>query len=524
MLGNEAIVRFFEQNNICDIFHLPGIHTLPLNKEFCRRGNSVFLARHESNLAFMADGYARATGRCGVMVITPGPALGNVMAACMEAYGSDVPLLIIHVALEGKGSGKGALHEITDPEGMFRHITRGTIVVDKPAALIPGLEAALRHAVSGRPGPALISVPYTFFEKEVSYPEIAPSPERRGAGFSGLGELLRGKERLVIIGGWALMEPRLRDLLVKLCREHAIPFLTSTAGKGVLREDGPEAFGNMMRKGIVREILAQADLVIALGTRLREVDSKRRGVKIRELVHLDIDDRWINKNYPARLWAAAPMGEAVEALGDALQGFRSTWDLPAMKALQHDETERLKKDSPGFAVMSCIRSCIPDDACTVWDLNMIAYWAEYCFPVLEQRTFIAPRGISPIFYAVPAAIGAKIGRPERPCLCVVGDGGGLPGLAELATVQKYRIPVVFLVYNNSGFGILENYMRGRYAMENTMDLTNPDFVRLAEAFGVRAARAENLDELERVLRTEITWEEPFLVEFKYPVFPPPWYI
>jgi acetolactate synthase-1/2/3 large subunit len=218
------------------------------------------------------------------------------------------------------------------------------------------------------------------------------------------------------------------------------------------------------------------------------------------------------------------MGEAVEALGDALQGFRSTWDLPAMKALQHDETERLKKDSPGFAVMSCIRSCIPDDACTVWDLNMIAYWAEYCFPVLEQRTFIAPRGISPIFYAVPAAIGAKIGRPERPCLCVVGDGGGLPGLAELATVQKYRIPVVFLVYNNSGFGILENYMRGRYAMENTMDLTNPDFVRLAEAFGVRAARAENLDELERVLRTEITWEEPFLVEFKYPVFPPPWYI
>ena len=172
--------------------------------------------------------------------------------------------------------------------------------------------------------------------------------------------------------------------------------------------------------------------------------------------------------------------------------------------------------------MKLIRDSIPPETATVWDLSLIAYWAEYYFPALHQRTFIMPGGISPIFYGLPAAIGAKLGRPDRPCLCISGDGGFLPCVAELATITQHAIPVVILVYNNNGYGILEDYMESSYGIKGSMDLANPDFVKLAAAFGIKAKKASTPDQLRRVFSKDITWDEPFLIEFDYPPVVPPW--
>jgi acetolactate synthase-1/2/3 large subunit len=133
-----------------------------------------------------------------------------------------------------------------------------------------------------------------------------------------------------------------------------------------------------------------------------------------------------------------------------------------------------------------------------------------------------PRGISPIFYALPAAIGAKLARPEKPCLAICGDGGILPTISELSTIRKYNIPLVILVFNNNSFGILEDYMRATYSLEGIMDLENPDFVRIASAFGIKAKRVKTLRQLRKTLRDSVRWDEPFLLEFSGPVFPPPW--
>lgn len=528
MLVKEAIIEFFRQKNVTHIFHLPGIHTLPLNQALEKSDIAVFVGRHESNCAFMADGYVRASGKLGVVLVTPGPGLGNIISACMEAYGDGVPILILHVDSDPKGWGRGVLHEIVDPESIFANFTKARFAVRTASDVLPLLEKAYRSAITERYGPVVVSIPHTLFEKQTSFglsKDLSDeTPNAADCQASGLEEALQGKKRPVIIGGRALMRAGLSHQIEELCQTSRIPFLTTTSGKGTVPEDLSFAFGNVIVHGVPRVILSRADAVIAFGTRLRDADAKRRGVKLKNIIHIDVDDRWMGRNYATELKVVCrDLSVAMDELVRIFRNRRSEWDVEELRAEQSGEQKALPS-SAGYAITVLLRSTIPPDTVTVWDLNLISYWAEYYFPVTKEGAFITPRGTSPIFYAVPAAIGAKIARPERPCLCVTGDGSSLPALSELATVKKYNIPVVFLVYNNNGYGILDEYMVKRYGLEGTMDLSNPDFVKLAQSFGIKAARADSLVELGRVLKEDITWDEPFLVEFNFPVFPPPWQI
>jgi acetolactate synthase-1/2/3 large subunit len=523
MLGKEAIVSFLIENKIGHIFHLPGIHSLPLCDALAKRGGAnMVTARHESAVAFAAAGYAQATGQTGVLVVTPGPGLTNIVSACLEAHGAEVPLLIIHIDTDRKESGKGELHELPEPERLFTRITNKTFTVDRKESLCVTLQSAYDATHSGRPGPVLISIPYAFLEKEASESIKERKAAAKKADLSALDKALAGKKKPLIIGGGLLMHEELSLPLEHLCRESAIPFLTTNAGKGALSEELPEAFGCTMRKGVVKKMLAEADVVIAIGTRLRDVDTKRRGVKLPELIHIDVDDAWIGRNYPAGFRIAGNLKRAVDGLCRIMKDRRASWRIDELKALQRREEAELLRHADGFRIVRLLREVIPDDTITVWDLNLLAYWAEYYYPVLQQRTFLEAGGSSTIFYAVPASIGAKIARPERPCLCIAGDGGGLPMLGELATIRQFKIPVVFLVYNNNSFGVLEQCMKKRYSLEGSMLLANPDFVHLAHAFEIPAKRVENLDELRKVFLVDVRWDEPFLIEFKYPQITPPW--
>jgi len=182
----------------------------------------------------------------------------------------------------------------------------------------------------------------------------------------------------------------------------------------------------------------------------------------------------------------------------------------------------MKKSKGGYALVDLLRSVIPETTTVVCDLNMPSYWAEYYMPVYSQRSFIMPRGISPIFYSLAAAVGAKTARPDLPCLAVCGDGGGLPQMAELATIMKYNIPLVVFVHNNNSYSILEDAMRSRHHIKGSMELTNPDFVKLARAFGVKAKKARTLRALKDIFLNDVRWDEPFLVEFVDSISSPPW--
>jgi acetolactate synthase-1/2/3 large subunit len=525
VLGKITIIDFLSRNNIRDIFYLPGIHTLPLSESLIGRKINIFVPRHESSMAFMADGFARASGNIGVLIVTPGPGLGNVVTGCMEAYGDNIPLLVIHIDTGREGIGKGILHELIEPENMFQYVTKQTFTVHGKEDLVGKLENAYKSALTGRKGPVLISIPYILLEKEVSSKissETNTISIDQFRDLTGLEEVLRQKRKPVIIGGKSLMFEQARALLDEICENSSIPFVTTTSGKGILDEDNLWCFGNIMQKGVVKEVVSSADITIAIGTRLRDVDAKRRGVKIRELVHFEIDNTWFDKNYPASYKASGEMLPFLQYLRNITSGKTFEWPLCELKEKQRQEQQGLYGKFLGFQLMQLLKESIPKNTTTVWDLSLMAYWAEYYYPVCQQRSFIMPRGISPIFYALPAAIGAKIAKPEKPCLAICGDGGILPTIGELSTIKKYNIPVVVLIFNNNSFGILEDYMGATYSLEGTMKLENPDFLRVASAFGVKAKRVKNLRQLKTILRDSVSWDEPFLLEFSGPVFAPPW--
>ncbi len=421
--------------------------------------------------------------------------------------------------------GKGILHELKEPENIFLHFAKKTFSVFHRDAILPTLAEAYSIATSGRKGPVVVSIPFTFLEKEIQWPAIFPDracQDHIVPDLGGLEEILEGKEKPLIIGGRSLMFEAARPIIESICRASSIPFLTTTSGKGIIREDRPYAFGNVMQPEVVRDMISSSDLVIAIGTRLRDADARRRGVHIKELVHIDIDDTWIGKNYPTRMAATGDLLPALEELRAALRGRRFRWDLTELGAAWQAEKKDLRRRAPGLPMIDLLRDVIPEEAIIVCDLNYPSYWAEYHLPIYHQQTFLMPRGISPIFYALPAAMGAKIGRPERPCIALCGDGGVLPTLGELATMAKYKIPVVVFLYNNGSFGILEELMKSNYATEGSMELTNPDFIKLARSFGLKAKRTATLEGLRKIFDRHITWDEPFLIEFRQPILPAPW--
>ncbi|OPY66918.1 MAG: putative 2-ketoarginine decarboxylase AruI [Syntrophorhabdus sp. PtaU1.Bin050] len=470
----------------------------------------------------MADGFARASHRIGVVVVTPGPGLGNVVSGCMEAYGDDIPLLIVHFDTGKEEVGKGILHEVEEPENIFAHITKKTLSASAPEDLIPTLDRAYHTALAERRGPVLVSIPYRLLQKDVPFELSGDNNHQAHRDLSGLESILDGKKKPVLIGGKSLMTEQARPLLEEICGRSSIPLLTTTSGKGIVDEREPWCFGAITQKGVVKGILSSADITIAVGTRLRAADTKKRGVKIQELVHMDVDDRWMGKNYPVRLKVTGDLLEGLSCLRDSVKGQRFDWDLDDLRKAWEGEKNALHEEYDGYRIISLLRGAIPEDTTTVWDLNMLSYWAEYYFPVYRQDTFLMPRGSSSIFYGLPAAIGAKLARPDRPCLSICGDGGVLPTMSELATIQQYRIPVVILVYNNNSFGVLEHYMKERYSITGAMTLNNPDFIQIARAFGIEAKRARTLRTLRTILLRDVSWDKPYLIEFDYPVILPPW--
>ncbi|HOP85165.1 MAG TPA: thiamine pyrophosphate-binding protein [Syntrophorhabdaceae bacterium] len=532
MLFKDIVVKFLKEKKINDIFYLPGIHTVSLNESFIKYGINVYTGRHESDLMYMADGYTRRTNKTGVVFVTPGPGLGNIVSGCMEAFGDNSSILVFHIDTKRQEHGKGILHELKEPENIFKYFIKKSFYISRIDEILPKLNAAFKETTTERKGPVLISIPFVFLDKELPLTEnllkdqIIETHQRSPNFFPDdaierIEGILKSRHKPVIIAGKSLMLEEARNIIHDMCMHSSIPFLTTTSGKGIVDERQPYAFGNIIKKGLINNMIKDADIVIAIGTRLRDVDAKRRGVKIRELIHIDIDDTWFGKNYETLIALSGDLLDFLKKLKEITKKRRFDWDLTLLKNMEETEEGMLMKMAMGYKAIKIIRDSIPHETVTVWDLNLISYWAEYYFPVYEQRAFFMPRGISPIFYGLPAGIGAKIGSFETPCLVVCGDGGILPTLCELSFIKNYNIPLVIIVYNNNSFGILEDAIQKRYNLMGLMTLTNPDFVKLANTFGIKGKKTNTLQGLKKIL-LNIDWHEPYLIEFSYSIFPTPW--
>ncbi len=537
MTVSQRIIEILLNNGASHFFQLPGFHTLLLiaalrNEKTIR----IVTGRHETALTFMADGYARASGKTGILIVTPGPGLANCLAGCMEAYGDDVPLLIIHVDAGPNAQKRGMLHGVTSPDAAFKNVTKAIYHIRQKTDVETSLTAAYIMTQQDRKGPVLISVPYGLLEKDLpdsahlrslapamDYPQQETTPPQDSAFFEQTcTELFHRAEKPLILVGRGVIGTGISPVLAEISSHSSMPVFTTAGAKGVLPEDETYVFGNIMRGGITREIVRSADLVIALGTRLRHVDIARRGLGSKPLIHIDIDERWIDRVHPGGSTFAGNLATGLSILERAINSKRFSWNLKILHDKADKEESILRLVSPGCALTHLLREAAPRHTTVVCDLNSPSYWAEYYFPVFEERRFITPHGSHPTFYSLAAAIGAKLAAPDHPCLALCGDGSLMPLLGEMATITEQNLPLVIFVENNGGFGVLEGAMIDRYHTTGTMSLKTPDFAAMARSFGIKARKVDTLADLKRTFITDVSWEEPFLIELIRPMVDPPW--
>ena len=543
----DGILHALAEAGATTVFGIPSIHNIGLY-EALRHAPEFrhVVCRHEAAATHMADGYARASGGPGVIVSSTGPGAGFTVSALQEAWGSCAPVLMMTTNVEAAkiGEGLGVLHELEEQTALFRTITKDVIVPERAEDLYAATRRAVDLAVSGRPGPVCLEVPTDLMAAQdapapTSPPPPAGEPAPLPAGLDEAVALLRNAGQPLILAGTDAVRAsvgrseadRLADDVRALAEALCAPVLTNTAGKGVLPEDHPLAFGNAARRLVVETVVPGCDAALVVGSRLREVDAKRRGLVLPErLIHVDWDDRWIGRNYPAAVPLVGDVRAIARALRTGLEGEpytgprqerTATWrrDLDTQHA---DFAQALRDDGRDeLAALEMIRGILPRDGVLVIDNTQLGYWAEYCYPSYRPGGLVGAKGSGLLGFGFPAAMGVKLACPDTPVVGVIGDGGFLYTAQELATCVRHGIGFPLVVVNDDAFGVIGYLQRCAYGSAYQERLTNPDFVQFAAAFGVPAQRVDSPAELGAALERTLASGKMHLIEYRLAIPEPP---
>jgi 5-guanidino-2-oxopentanoate decarboxylase len=526
LTGGQALVRLLANYGVDTVFGIPGVHTLELYRGLPGSGIRHVLTRHEQGASFMADGYARVSGKPGVCFVITGPGVTNAATGIGQAYADSIPMLVIssvnHTASLGKGW--GILHECQDQRAMTAPITAFSAVA-LTAEDLPEL-VARAYAVfdSERPRPVHISVPLDVLAAPITRDwsnDVVRRPGRGPAAATVLDEavakLNSAKRPMIIAGGGALNAvSQLQEISSRL----AAPLFTSVAGKGLLPPDAPLNAGSSLCVEPGWNLIAEADVVLAVGTEMADTDYWRERLPLNaELLRVDIDPRKFNDFYPC---AVALHGDAQQTLSGLLERLPSNVrDASAAIASVAALREAVKAShgplqSIHQSILERIAAELPDNAFISTDMTQLAYTGNYAFDSLAIRSWLHPTGYGTLGYGLPAGIGAKFGAPQRPGLVLVGDGGFLYTAQELATaVEELDSPLVVLLWNNDALGQIRDDMLGLDIEPIGVLPRNPDFAALARAFGCTVSQPQSLAELQTDLRHGFKRNGVTLIELKH---------
>jgi acetolactate synthase-1/2/3 large subunit len=491
--GGEAVVDALVALGVRHVFGIPSVHNLPVFDAL--RAHPAITAvgvRHEQAAAHAADGYARATGRLGVCLTSTGPGAANAVPGLAEAAFASSPVLMVTGQVEtgDLGRGRGALHEADGQLGMLRTVVRRAETVRRVEDIERTLFEVALDVLTGRPQPGAVEVPIDLQYARTDAVGPEPPVARRFAPSSGAldraAELLAGAERpLLWAGGGAVgAGPALAALAERL----GAPVLTSPNGRGAVPEDHPLCVGPNADLAPVPELVADADVVLAVGTRFQAGPTRRWRTPIPgRLVHLDVDPAVIGRSYPVE---AALVGDAGQGLDALLERLGSavprdpTWARRAGKARAEVHGRLRERMGPDHvAIMDAITELLPPTAPIVRDATVPAYvWGNRLLPVRTARTSLNPTwaGIGP---GLPLAIGATTAT-GGPTVLIQGDGGLMLSLGELATAAQHALPVVVCVFNDRGYGVLRGIQDATFEHRTGVDLTTPDFAAVAAAVGI----------------------------------------
>jgi acetolactate synthase-1/2/3 large subunit len=515
--GAELVVAGLLAEGVDTLFGLPGIQLDWLFDALygARDRLRVVTTRHEQGAAYMADGYARATGRPGVCAVVPGPGLLNSSAALATAYACSSPVVCLTGQVDSRGIDQafGLLHEIPHQEHVLGSVTAwsGRALA---ADTIPGLlQEAFARLRGRRPRPVALELPPDVLQaRSVPLPyhatratPQAPDPTQIRAG----ADRLRVAARPVIYSGGGTLAAAGWSELQALAELLEAPVVMSVDGRGALSDRH-----DLAHTGVTGQALAaEADVVLAVGTRLWQ-PVRVWGVPLDRIVRLDIDPAEIGRHGAPAVGILGDARLSLAALLAELDGLPPRPSRRAeLRARKAAATERLASFEPQASFIRAMRAALPDDAIVVNDLTQVTFFATVGFPVYTPRTFLGPGYQGTLGAAFATALGAQAGQPDRVVVAVAGDGGYLYTLPELATQRLHGLPVISVVFNDGAFGNVKRTQQQQFGGRLiASDLVNPDFVALAQSFGVDAVRVSEPAGLGTALEAAVAARRPSLIE------------
>ena len=517
-------MRLLAAYEVDTVFGMAGTMTLELYRGIARTGIRHVQCRNEQGASFMADGYARATGKPGVCTIIGGPGVTNAATGIAQAYCDSQPMLVLSGASPAptQGKGWGAIHELTDQAAVTAGFTAFSAMVRYPDELPELIARAYGVFRGSRPRPVHLSLPRDVLPAPVEAEwktRRAPSlPMPDPAAIDEAADrLARAKRPLILVGGGAVGT---RKPLTDIAERIGAPVLASNAGKGILPDSHPLSLGCSVLQEASKQALADADVVLLVGSEVAPGDHFLAKLEIAgDIIRIDIDPTELTSMYAAAVPIQSDARAALLALSSALASRkptaqRSQGESRVREILARNAAKMTSLEGLHARVWKILRPVLPADAIVMGDATQIVYTGTFAMPMEMERCWYYSGNYCALGPALPMAIGAKIGAPHRPVIAVAGDGGIMFTVSELATAAEERLALPVIVWNNDALQAIGEGMDERHIPRIGVEPRSPDFLRLAESLGCHATRAASAEHLAQSVREALIADRPTLIEVR----------
>lgn len=517
----EYLIRLLEAYEVDYVFGIPGVHTAELYKGLERSRIRHITPRHEQGAGFMADGYARSSGKPGVCLVITGPGLSNISTAMLQARADSIPMLVLTAINNPEEIINGRLHEMPDQSAFAKTVALTSTTIKDPADLPAAIEEAYRVFQSKRPGPVHIEVPLDVMKIDCSsLPQEFNCKRHKvdapdNSALQQAASLLERAERPIILAGGGARHAA--SALIKLCEKLAAPVITTLNARSAFPLDHPQILNASASLETLHNLINKSDCVLAVGTELGPTDYDMFAMTglptYTNLIRLDIDMAQISQNAPATIALCGDAASGINGLLEKVAG-RNTppADLGDIRA--SIDADKSPGQRAHIALLEAIRDQNPETV-FVGDSTQLTYAGNLYFnPGDKGEWFNSATGYGTLGYGLSAAIGAKLANPEKPVLAIIGDGGIQFSLGELGTLRDIGLPVTVLIWNNDGYGEIKSYMENHDIKPEGVDLMAPDFAAIAAAYGLKAVTLHGPDKVPDTIATSFRAGESLVLDVR----------
>jgi acetolactate synthase I/II/III large subunit len=524
---SEAIVKCLVEENVKVIFGYPGATVVPLYEALRTCGIRHILARHEQAAGHSASGYARASGKVGVCMATSGPGATNIMTAVATAYMDSIPLVVITGQVRTDQIGKDVFQE-ADVTGATASFTKHNYLVKESKDILRIFKEAFYIARTGRPGPVLIDIPVNIQNEEIEfdYPEevnirgYKPTVQGHKGQIKKAIELIRHSKRPIICIGGGVISSNAKMEVAEFVEKAKIPVVHTLMGKDGINSDSPYYVGLIGTHGFSdsNKAVSKADILILLGTRVADrATAGPNFAKGAETIHIDIDPAEIGKNLGPSIPVVGDLKNIVADLNKEVKATESEEWLDEIRGWKKKVETSAEMQGPANPkmILKKLSEIADNDAILTADVGQNQLWCARNFNVKGDRRFLTSGGLGTMGYSIPAAFGAKTASPDKQVISVMGDGSFQMSMFELGTIAANKAKIIMILFNNQGLGLVREIQKITFGEGHSSGVEfgyNPDFIKIADAYGIKGRRVQQNEEFEAAFNEAKASDGAFLIE------------